>query len=257
MMNCLNFTYAGYRTLLSLLKENYIFKSLGEVSTQLSSLSKQSIAVLRHDVDFSLDSAEKMAEIESDMGISSTYYLLPDTQFYNLLDPKIFQKVKKIISLNHKLGLHFDLSAYPLIEHTKKIEQHRQFLENIFSIKLDSMSFHNPVIAGIETIDRSLLIQGLVNSYAHEIAQRFTYRSDSMCYFRDQNLIENIKNGSYTNLHLLIHPEWWTDEVKSRDQKFTAIVEANTKKLELYYSELKTNFALKEKIPEEIQEGTK
>lgn len=76
--------------------------------------------VLRHDVDFDLLHALKMADWEHKRGIRSTYYILPpeynSSNYYgdwNKEHPFMTNKtkyfVKKIIELGHEVGLHSNL----------------------------------------------------------------------------------------------------------------------------------------------------
>ena len=39
---------------------------------------------LRHDVDLSLEAAVALAEVEADAGATATYFLMPESVFYNL-----------------------------------------------------------------------------------------------------------------------------------------------------------------------------
>ena len=61
------------------------------------------IVVLRHDVDRSLDSATRMAELEAEIGIKSTYYFRAK--------PNVFQPIalKYINHLGHEVGYHYEV----------------------------------------------------------------------------------------------------------------------------------------------------
>lgn len=69
-------------------------------------------AIIRHDVDMDLQEAVKMAEIENEIGIRSTFFVLLTSEYYNLLSGKNTNSVKKILELGHEIGLHFDITAY-------------------------------------------------------------------------------------------------------------------------------------------------
>ena len=67
----------------------------------------------RHDVDVSMHRAARLAEIEAERGVVATYFVNPRSVFYNLLEPEIEVLLRRIRSLGHEIGLHFDAGAYP------------------------------------------------------------------------------------------------------------------------------------------------
>lgn len=249
-MNYPNFTYTDYLKLIRLLKEYYEFRVFDETLIRDIINIKKTI-LLRHDIDYSIESALNMAKIEYQEGILATYFILPDSLFYNLLEPEQINKVKDIIKMGHKVGLHFDIGAYCTLSEQQQIEKiqfFKNFMENLLETPITSISYHNPVIQGLEKLDRSLTLHGLINCYSNILAETFVYRSDSMCHFRDQQLIDNILQGKYENLQLLIHPEWWTNQENTMDEKIQNVLLEKTNKLEFYFSELKQKYYSKEKM---------
>ena len=103
----MEFTYASYRALLALLRERgYSFRDYhhyGDVSR---------CVILRHDVDFSLERAVRLAELEAEMGVGATYFALLRTDFYNPASQRGAAALRRIQSLGHEIGLHFDEKAY-------------------------------------------------------------------------------------------------------------------------------------------------
>ena len=47
----------------------------------------------RHDVDFSIHRASSLAKIENELGVKATYFLKLHSEFYNLFEKSIFEKV--------------------------------------------------------------------------------------------------------------------------------------------------------------------
>lgn len=75
----MEFTYAAYRKLLSLLRERgYAFRGYHNYR------DAPRCVILRHDVDTSLDQAVKLAELEAEEGVRSTWFVLLRTDFYNV-----------------------------------------------------------------------------------------------------------------------------------------------------------------------------
>lgn len=84
-------------------------------------------AILRHDVDRNPENALKMAEVESNLGIKSTYYFRMKK---NVFRPKI---IKEIIKMGHEVGYHYEVldkakgdfnTAIKIFE--KELEQFRE-----------------------------------------------------------------------------------------------------------------------------------
>jgi hypothetical protein len=67
-------------------------------------LPERNFIIVRHDVDYNIDSAIKIAEIESRYGINSTYYI----RLNKKTKP---EKILKLKSLSSEIGLHYDALA--------------------------------------------------------------------------------------------------------------------------------------------------
>ncbi len=67
----MDFTYSGYNSLISLLKDqNYSFSSYHNWTKHKKSV------ILRHDVDYSIEDSLKLSELEQRLGVKSTYFIL-------------------------------------------------------------------------------------------------------------------------------------------------------------------------------------
>ena len=101
MLGCnSNFTYEHYINILQDLKKSYKFTSFKSATTN--------DIILRHDVDASLHAALKMAKIEKELDISSTFFILFSSEFYNPISVDGSKIIREILSLGHKLGLHYN-----------------------------------------------------------------------------------------------------------------------------------------------------
>lgn len=176
--------------------------------------SDSNIVIWRHDVDFSLNRAYRLAKIEKKLGVKATYFIHIQSSFYNILEPVQYRLIEKILNNGHTVGLHFDYGFYTLTKRLKdkdKIEEsamiEKNLLERYFNIQVNAISFHNPVI------DNALKLQqdyyaGMVNTYSKTIFDNCKYCSDSNGYWRFDRLQEVIEKG-YKKLHVLTHPAWW------------------------------------------------
>jgi hypothetical protein len=103
----LDFTYTFYQNLISQLQDG------GYTISDYHSYGKfDKVAILRHDVDMSIGKALKMAQIEHEIGVCSTYFFLISTDFYNIASKSSVSKISRIHDLGHEIGLHFDEVKY-------------------------------------------------------------------------------------------------------------------------------------------------
>src|SRR5262245_6342071 len=86
---------------------------------------------LRHDVDFSLDFALEMAQIESEMSICSTYFVMPTNDYYNVYSKRGRDVLRSLVSLGHEVGLHWDSSLFS--SQAEEAEQQFKIDVNILS----------------------------------------------------------------------------------------------------------------------------
>ena len=96
-----DFTFPTYNRLINTLKKlAYKFVTFEEYLNNSNNYHK--IVILRHDVDRKPENAFKMAKIENDFDIRSSYYFRIVKESYN---EKI---IKKIVEFNHELGYHYE-----------------------------------------------------------------------------------------------------------------------------------------------------
>ena len=129
----------SYKILIDFFKiKNYTFSLFSEP------YSLKNLIYLRHDVDILIEDAVKLAELEYELGVKSTYFFLVNTNIYNLNSYKNRFLLKKIISLGHAIGLHYHQN-----ENEKKINESEvkfqiSTLERIIEKEIFIISFHKP-----------------------------------------------------------------------------------------------------------------
>jgi len=201
-----DFTEAHYASLLNLAKSNYKFVGYNEIE------ASDQFVLWRHDCDFSLNRALKIAEIEHEHGVNSTFFLNPHCAFYNLLEKGQAELVENIQSLGHAIGLHFDSQFYQISkekELSEKVKKEAQWILGWFGVKPSVFSFHNP--------DQFLLscdkesYGGLINCYAKIFKEEIAYCSDSNGYWRHQRLHDVLTKANDPKLQILTHPGWWQE----------------------------------------------
>ena len=193
--------------------------------------------IMRHDIDFSPLNACKIAEIEYKHKVTSTYFVMLKSDLYKYNDTNNLKYIKHIISLGHKVGLHFDASFYDKKNISLELACKKEcdILANKINQKIDIISFHRPEK---KFIGRNKKIAGRNHTYMPLFIKNTTYCSDSQGSWRFGGPEELINNHSIKNIQLLTHPIWWTtpekmspgekidfhlrektDDVKSKEEK--------------------------------------
>lgn len=200
----MKFTYQAYRGLLSLLREGgYAFRDYHNYA------DTSRCVILRHDIDNSLSQAVRLAELEAEEGVRSTWFVLLRTDFYNPASRDGLEKLRRIQSLGHEIGLHFDETSYVPALPPDGVIQHVikecGLLSALLETPVSTVSMHRPSKA---TLEADYDIPGIVNSYGKTFFQDFKYLSDSRRRWREP--VEDIvRSGEHARLHILTHAFWY------------------------------------------------
>lgn len=226
MNNWTDFTESAYSNLLSLAKEQYTFIDY------TSDLNREKIILWRHDVDFSVHRALRLAEIESEHGVASTFFFQLSSFFYNIFERAVLERIRRIMKLGHTIGLHFDPSLYegvskePVLE---KMAWEKTVLENLFETTIHAVSFHNPNYDDWLSVDAHTLC-GMVNTYSRFFKENFGYCSDSNGYWRFESIESVLRSRKHSRFQVLTHPGWWTPEPLPPRRRIVRCVEGRAKR---------------------------
>jgi len=158
---------------------------------------------LRHDIDFSIEDALRVAVLEEELEVTATYFFMLSSNMYNLLSSRNQQSVREIARRGHTISLHFDPSAHYDLDAGFAAE--KQVFERTFEVPVEVVSLHRP---GSFLEDNNRVLPGARHTYQDEYIRDMHYLSDSAG--RDiQSKIEEAAPLSKP-LHLLIHLIWWT-----------------------------------------------
>ena len=175
--------------------------------------------LLRHDVDFSLEHALAMAELELRLGTRSTYFVLLYNDYYNPLSPAGRKLVRDIARLGHEVGLHWDSSVYEQRPAAMRGHFRRELLtlSALVGQPISSASRHIP--ADSPWLD----LRGMVpnEAYSESIQRRFAYVSDSAMKWRERTPLDLIAHG--VEIQFLAHPLWWLAPGSTREEKLRSI----------------------------------
>ena len=86
-------------------------KNFGKI-VPLSEWDTPNAIILRHDVDFDIEAAYRLAMIEAEYNIRSTFFFLTTCHTYNLLSLPNRIKLYEMVKLGFEIGLHFDPTIY-------------------------------------------------------------------------------------------------------------------------------------------------
>jgi hypothetical protein len=162
---------------------------------------KEKQIILRHDVDFSVEYALEMANIEAGLGIKASYFFLTHSLYnWHTIDFSDFK------GLGHYTGLHIDFNC--------PIEIDEKTFKNIYSI-------HRPTKEHLNT-DKPF------STYNKKFFTDIFYTSDSG-YKEPKTITENSQ--------LLIHPIWWMTRKGDINMKLKEWQKLEAKKTNEYISE--------------------
>ena len=227
-----DFTRDNYRRLLRLAKTKYPFTTYPKADFG------GRFVLWRHDVDMSIHASLKLAEIEADEGVTSTYFLNAHCHYYNLFEPEVRDRVKRIIALGHAIGLHFDhnfhgVNSVPALESALAIE--RRWLQELYGAEVDAFSFHDP--GPFTQTCRADRYAGLINCYSERFHAAVGYCSDSNGYWRHRRLEDVLTAAADERLQVLTHPEWWQDTPMSPRQRVQLCIDGRSAYLTRRYDE--------------------
>jgi len=227
-----DFTEQRFRWLVRLARTNYRFEPFGTACVEPHIL-------WRHDIDYSLEQASRIATIEADEGVAATYFFLVTCRYYSLLEREARRQGRDIARRGHHIGLHFDPLAHaddrrPMAE---IVAWERRLLEDLLGAPVETVSFHNPAQAGVLDLTQPE-IAGLLNVYGGRVKTDYVYASDSFGLWRYKPIHEVLLEAEHPRLHLLTHPVWWTVEPADPRSKIARCIGERSQFLQETYDQL-------------------
>ena len=208
------FSYSEFKNIINLIKVNLPIVDFSEVNSRT-----ESFCVIRHDIEFSVDRALRMARIEADeLGIVSTYTVQLRNNTYNALSEKNIKAVQEINKLGHKVGLHQNPPSLGASEITENILKDIEILEHFYEFKIDRFAFHRPnlnpdILAWYVKVDNLINFNGeLFFQYFKKEKPKVldvTYLSDSNHLWKFGHPLD-VNFDEIKKLHVLMHPYSWS-----------------------------------------------
>jgi hypothetical protein len=227
-----DFTLNKYKELCeTLLSSGY---AISNVDNYLNKKNKQNSLILRHDVDVSsLKYPVRMAELEYDLGIKSTYYFRFVGGVFN---PKIIRRIR---DLGHEIGYHYEVLSKANGDYEKAVELFEKELNEFRKIiDVKTISMHGSPLSKYDNRDlwkrydfkefgivgeAYLSISSKDINYFSDTGRSWNWKNKMRDFMIDNNndkeligvnttdeLINLIKSGRAKRLYILAHPERWT-----------------------------------------------
>ena len=228
------FTIDHYREIVRLAKElGFVF-----IAHKDEFSSERKDIIWRHDVEFSPDQALKMAKIEYEIGVKTTYFFQTHSENYNLFEKYFSNILLEIQSLGHHIGLHFDSHYWGVTDKEsldRCIRIDTDYFNKVFDVSIDTFSFHNttPFVLSCEELSYG----GLINTYAKFFKEIYLYCADSTGYWRYEVLDEVLKNPATRHIQVLIHDAMWSDVVMSPRKRVMYSIQQNADRVKRFYDE--------------------
>ena len=198
-----DFTLPGYRDLLR------AFAALGYAPRFFHDADPQAAhLIMRHDIDYCLDYALPLAEVEAEAKMLSSYFVLMRSEFYNPGTAGATQVLKRLSAMGHEVGVHFDASQYEQDYETLNAACVNECarLEDIVGQAVRSVSFHRPAKA---LMGMAETLGGRVHAYQPRFFENMGYCADSQGRFRFGHPLDHDSIKHKRALQLVTHPVWW------------------------------------------------
>ena len=201
---------ATYRKILkAALRSGYRFLAYDEILREENGDARA--ILLRHDVDYSIELAGRIAEINAESGIVGTFFVQLRTPVYNLLNERNLKIIERIAECGQKLGLHhaYPAKVVPAEKLKGDIERDLKICELETGQSFERVvAWHNP---RSEIIDSPELLSGsgFFSAYDPPFFREGHYFSDSNLRNGPEDFLQILGSRDLDFLRLLLHPVYW------------------------------------------------
>lgn len=213
-------------------------KVSGKLMDYKDALNADEFLILRHDVEFSLERAYRMAQIEEIGGVFSSYFVQITNNSYNAISMQNRKLIKEMSNMGHKIGLHYHLNGITDPLKTRDgIRDQIRIMSEMCEMPIDRFSIHRPVR---EVYYNSIPIDGVINAYSPEF---FTLTEEGGIVKEEELEVKYIADSRHRwnygypdidtlqrnkKIQLLIHPDFWSDKGYDAERNFEKLIEENT-----------------------------
>ena len=215
-----SFSYADYRALIGRLARTHELRRFSDVADRFP---EGPVVLLRHDVDYSPAAALALAALEAESGWVSTYFLLVNGPYYNLLDPLHAAVARRLVEMGHEVGLHYDarfFAHFPANEWDALLDGQARLLAMLSGRPVRAIAMHQPALHGADPFAHRT---DFLNAYGRRLRGEATYLSDSCRAWTDGAWSILTDGPLPPRLQIALHPVNWGDRDRPREQIFTDV----------------------------------
>lgn len=232
-MTAFNPSYDEYRKIIREIKKT------GKYMDYVEAADKDAFVIMRHDIEFSIDRAFKMSQVESEEGFCSTYFVQLTNNSYNALSKRNIDMLHDMAERGHHIGLHYHLNGQnDSVTVRDGVRDQLRIMSEMLGMNIDRYSFHRPAK---EVYYYNISIPNTINAYSKEF---FTF-ADTV----DENTVLDVKyiadskhrwNYGYPNyetlmafpkVQILVHPFSWTDTGFDNSNNFISLIDEKQSEL--------------------------
>jgi len=175
--------------------------------------------ILRHDIDSSLDCALKIAEIEHEHEINSSFFIRVHATGYNPFSLHNYRIIKRLLEMGHEIGLHLEPSLPGVLGEDPFVfcDRQKASLEATIGSPIIGISTHEPVRMGDPELVNKLAERWNLRYHAYEgrFFHDIKYISDSGARWREGCFSTWI--DKVDQIQVLVHPFWWFSEISQEN----------------------------------------
>ena len=236
------FSYDDYREIIKAIQDS------GRASNYRDSLGKDEFAIMRHDVEYSVDRAYELSLVESEMGFTSTWFFQFTNNTYNMFSRRSKAKINDMKERGHIIGLHYALDGVTDMAKVREIiPKQLQIVSDMMGYEITEFSVHRPPVA---ILAENIKYPGIINAYQDDFFSFAPNVTDGTAldvkYMSDANHIwrygyptrENILGNK--KVQILVHPFAWCEHgYDNRDNYASLVREMYTEMIESIDDECK------------------
>ena len=201
----------------------------------------------------SIDSSVAIAEVEAELRVQATYFVMVRSELYNPFSRRALDGLDRIVDLGHHIGLHLDASLYD--GDPDSLDQAAQtectILETLINEPVTIISFHRPSQA-LLGLDRRVACRH--HTYEPRFFKEIGYCSDSKGGWHHGHPLDHDAVRQGHALQLLTHPIWW--QASPRESVREKLDRFALRRFDLLRAELARNCETYPKEFEALDPGT-
>lgn len=221
------FSYDDYREMIRAVQES------GRPSKYRDALGSDEFAIVRHDVEYSVDRAYRLSLVESEMGFSSTWFFQFTNNTYNMFSRRSLAKIYDMKERGHVIGLHYALDGVTDMAKVREIiPKQLDILSTMLGFEVNEFSVHRPPAS---VLAENIKYPGIINAYQDDFFSFAPNVTDDTVldvkYMSDANHIwrygyptrENILGNK--KVQILAHPFAWCEHGYENRDNYAALVQ--------------------------------